>query len=258
MSTRTGPYVVRTRTISLPADNGATIEALITEPQEKGVFPGVAFGQEAMGPNRFGRRVASELASHGYVTITPDYYRGAGPSQPDNYDDFTEVAAAINALDFPRATFDVLSGVDWLRTQANVDPERVAVWGYCTGGTLVMLAASLDRRLAAAVVFFPSQPTYPQLTDLRPTHAMDLLWSIRCPVLMLSGDRDPFLQPDVLAEMNRRFDLYGVRHEGYVYPNAGHAFSADAAHMRNEEADEKSWAAATDFLERWMDDRLPG
>jgi carboxymethylenebutenolidase len=239
---------VLTRTIVLPARDGGQVSAFVAEPQAGGPHPGIVFGAEAMGPNRFGRRVASEMAALGYVTITPDYYRGSGPSQPDNYDDFTEVMAAIEALDFRRATFDLLAGLDWLQAHPQVDPQRCATWGYCTGATLSMLAASLERRLAAAVLFFPSQPRFEALTVKRPSHALDLVWSIACPVLLICGDQDPVLPPAVLADFRQRFEQWGVRHEIRVYPGAGHAFSADAPHMRNAEADAASWAAATAFL----------
>jgi len=245
-------HAVKTRTITLKTYDGAEASAFVAEPDGPGPYPAVVFGAEAMGPNRFGRRVAADVAALGYVTITPDYYRGAGPSQPDNYDDFTEVMAAIGELDFGAATFDVLSGVDWARAQANVDPDRVALWGYCTGATLTMLAASLDRRIAATVLFFPSQPTFEALTPKRPTHAIDLIWAIACPVLMLSGDQDAILSPAVLAEMRRRFDQWGVSYESHLYPGAGHAFSADAPHMHNAEATAASWAAATEFLDRHL------
>ena len=102
---------IRTRTLELAMPDGGRVPAFVAEPEGTGPYPAVAFGAEAMGPNRFGRRVASELAALGYVTITPDYYRGAGPSQPDNYEDFTEVIAAIDGLDFRQATFDLLAGV---------------------------------------------------------------------------------------------------------------------------------------------------
>jgi carboxymethylenebutenolidase len=243
---------VKTRTIVLKTYDGAEASAFVTEPDGPGPYPAVVFGAEAMGPNRFGRRVASDVAALGYVTITPDYYRGAGPSQPDNYDDFTEVMAAIAGLDFRAATFDVLAGLDWLRAQDNVDPDRVALWGYCTGATLAMLAASLDRRVAATVLFFPSQPTFEALTPKRPTHAIDLIWSIASPVLLISGDQDAVLPPPVLAEMKRRFDQWGVRFESRVYPGAGHAFSAEAPHMHNAEATAASWAAAVEFLGRHL------
>lgn len=240
---------IRSRTIRLQAMGGETA-ALVTEPTSPGPHPAIVFGCEAMGINSFGRRVAEDAAALGYVTITPDYYRGAGPSKPDSYDDFTEVLAAIEALDFRQATFDVLAAVDWARAQPNVDPERVAVWGYCTGATLAMLAASLDRTLAAAVLFFPSQPVFETLTPKRPAHPMDMIWSIACPVLVIYGDQDPLMPPERLAELRRRLELWGVPHEIRIYQGAGHAFSAPAAHMHNAAATEASWAEARGFLER--------
>jgi carboxymethylenebutenolidase len=243
-------HTVRTRTISLPTSDGGQAIAFVAEPEGPGPYPAIAFGAEAMGPNKFGRKVAADMAALGYVTITPDYYRGGGPSQPDNYNDFTEVMGAIDALDFRQATYDVLAGVDWLRAQPQVDPGRVAVWGYCTGGTLAMLAASLDRKLSATVLFFPSQPRFEALTVKRPAHPIDLVWSITSPVLLIYGDQDPIMPPDLLAELRRRFDQWGIRNEVRIYPGAGHAFSADAPHMHNAEATAASWEAATNFLER--------
>jgi len=246
------PYRVTTRTITLKTFDGAETSAFVAEPEGPGRFPAVAFGAEAMGPNRFGRRTASDLAALGYVTVTPDYYRGRGPSRPDDYTDFTEVMAAIGELDFRAATFDVLAGLDWARAQANVDAKRVALWGYCTGATLTMLGASLDRGVAATVLFFPSQPTFDALTPKRPVHAIDLIWAIRTPVLLISGDRDAILPPAMLDEIRSRFERSGGRYESRLYTGAGHAFSADAPHMRNEAAATASWGEATDFLRRHL------
>jgi carboxymethylenebutenolidase len=124
------------------------------------------------------------------------------------------------------------------------------VWGYCTGATLAMLAASLDRKLGAAVLFFPSQPTFEALTAKRPSHAMDLVWSINCPVMLICGDQDAILPPPLLTEIGRRFDQWNIPHQILVYPGAGHAFSAEAPHMYNARAAAASWTAATDFVAR--------
>lgn len=241
---------VTARMIDLTGQDGGRVPALVTEPVGAGPFPAVVFGGEAMGPNQFGRRVASELAARGYVTITPDYYRGTGPSKPDDYTDFAEVMAAIGALDFRQATFDVLAGADWLRAQPNVDAKRVATWGYCTGATLSLLATCLDQRIAAAVLFFPSQPMFDALTPKRPMHPMDLVWSLTCPVQVIYGDQDTIMPPERLAELRRRLEQWRVPHEIRIHPGAGHAFSAPAPHMYNAEAAESSWRQATEFLAR--------
>jgi carboxymethylenebutenolidase len=237
-------------TVLLPSDGGTVPTLVYAAPDEEGRHPAVVLSAEAFGVNQFTRRVASELASEGYAVVVPDYYRGNGLQDPESYTDFTEVMEFIDNLDFVQATHDVIAAVDYARGMLGVDPERVAVWGYCTGSTLAMLAASLDRRLAAAVLFFPSQPTFPELTAKRPVQPIDLLWNIACPVLLIYGDRD-FLF-DLVPEIRRRFEQWHVQHEIRIYQGAGHAFSAPVPPLRHDAADKAAWADALAFAARQL------
>jgi carboxymethylenebutenolidase len=131
-----------------------------------------------------------------------------------------------------------------------VDPDRVAVWGYCTGGTLAMMAASLDRRLAAAVLFFPSQPSFPELNAKRPVQPIDLLWNAACPLVIIYGDQDDLRHEFV--DHRSQFKQWGLNYEVKIYPNAGHAFSAPVPPLRNDEADAASWPDALAFAARYL------
>ena len=242
------PAGVKTRTLTLHTYDGQQTTAFVAEPDRPGRHPAIVFGQEAMGMNTFNRKVAVDMAAQGYVTIVPDYYRGVGPSKPDDYTDFSEVMVAIGALDFRQATYDVMAGTDWLRAQSHVDPERIAVWGYCTGGTLAMMAAALDRRLGAAVLFFPSQPKFEQIDAKHPAHPVDMVWNIACPVLVIYGDQDHIMPPELLAELRGNFAQWKIENEIHIYPGAGHAFSAPAPHMHNAEAATRSWTVASAFV----------
>jgi carboxymethylenebutenolidase len=113
-----------------------------------------------------------------------------------------------------------------------------------------MLAASLDRNLSAAVWFFPSQPTFAELTPAHPVHPVDLLWSITCPVLVIYGGADPIGPPEFIADLTNRFERWGIDHQINIYPGAGHAFSAPVAPLRHDAADAASWVDALDFLAR--------
>jgi carboxymethylenebutenolidase len=222
-------------------------------PAADGPLPAIVLSTEAFGINTFTRKVASELAEAGDVVVVPDYYRGHGLEDPESYTDFDEVMRFIDDLDFGGATHDVLAAIDHARQMSEVDADRVAVWGYCTGATLAMLAASLDRRLAAAVVFFPSQPTFAELTPKRPVQPLDLLWNVACPFLLIYGDED-FLFP-LVDEFRRRFEQANVEHQINIYPGAGHAFSAPVPPLRNDAADKASWVDALEFLDRHMASR---
>lgn len=211
--------------------------------------PAIVIGAEAFGINVFTRNVAATLAHGGYVVSVPDYWRGGGPVDRDGYEQFEEVLGHIDGLDFVRATHDLLAAVEQLRSRPFVDPDRVASWGYCTGATLALLTACLDRRLAASVLFFPSQPMFPEITPQRPVHPMDLLWNVACPLDIVYGDQDPVMQPDRMTDLRRRLEQWGIEHELRVYPGVGHAFSAPRGPLRHDAADRDSWprvAAALD------------
>ncbi len=232
--------------------HGARVPALVYRPGGAGPHAAIVIAPEAYGINRFTRRLSADLTGTGYVVVVPDYYRGHGLTRPDDYSDFTEVVNFIGELDFTGATNDILAGVDHARSLPDVDPDRVAVWGYCTGGTLAMLASMLDRRLAAAVWFFPSQPTFHDLGPRHPVHPVDLIWSISCPVLVIYGDQDPIAPPEFIADLRDRFERAGVRHQINIYPGGGHAFSAPDPPLHHEASDRASWADAVEFVGRHL------
>jgi carboxymethylenebutenolidase len=114
-----------------------------------------------------------------------------------------------------------------------------------------MMAASLDRSVAAAVLFFPSQPTFPELTATRPVQPIDLLWNVAGPILLIAGDQDEILI-DTIPEFRRRLGQWRIEHEIKIYEGAGHAFSAPVPPLRNDAADKASWADALAFVTRHL------
>ena len=217
-------------------------------PPGDGPHPGVVLGAEAFGVNEFIVEVGERLAAAGYAVLIPDYYRGAGPTNPESYDDFTEVIDAIARLDFTDATRALVGGIDTLRHTPGVDASRVAVWGYCTGGTLAWLAAC-QRDVAAAVLFFPSQPRFDELGPMTPVHPVDLLWMLTSPTLFIYGDEDQVMPADLLADVRGRIARWSVPAEVRLYPGAGHAFTVPSGPMRHEESAVAAWTDATAFLD---------
>lgn len=229
-----------------------TDAAEIVLPDGDGPHPAVVLGAEAFGVNTFIRGIQQRLTELGYAVAVPDYYRGDGPAGKDRYDDFTEVTGYIRRLDFTRGARDLAAAVDAVRSTPRVDPRRVAVWGYCTGGTLAWLAACLRGDLAAAVLYFPSQPVFATLSPRTPVHPIDLLWQLTCPALFIYGDEDKLLTPGLLADMRARIRDWDVDAQVNLYPGAGHSFTCPWGPMRNEEADHAAWNDAITFLSAKM------
>jgi carboxymethylenebutenolidase len=218
-------------------------------PAGRGPHPAVVLGAEAYGLNDFIRGVQNRLVDLGYAAVVPDYYHGEGPAHPEAYDDFTEVIDHIGRLDFTIGARDLAGAVDALRARPDIDPRRVSVWGYCTGGTLAWLAACLRGDLAAAVLFFPSQPRFSELEPKTPVHAMDLIWQLTCPTLFIYGDQDMVMPPELRADLQSRIDQWGADAEVRLYPGGGHAFSAPWGPMRHAESDRAAWEDAVAFLQ---------
>ncbi len=224
-------------------------EPLLLLPDGPGPHPGVVLGAEAYGVNEFIVEVGEQLTAAGCAVLIPDYYEGGGPIDREAYDDFVEVIEHISVLDFTRATRVLVRGIDQLRTTPGVDPTRVAVWGYCTGATLAWLAAC-QRDVAAAVLFFPSQPTFAELGPRTPVQPIDLLWMLDAPTLFMYGDDDELMPPDVLADLRARFERWDVPAEVVTYPGAGHAFTVPRGPLRNAEAAGAATRDAFAFLAR--------
>jgi len=230
----------------------ATPEPILLLPDTDGPHPGVVLGAEAYGVNEFIVEVGERLRSCGCAVLVADYYEGGGPTDREAYDDFTEVVDCIARLDFTRATRVLVDGVDQLRDTPGVDPNRIAVWGYCTGGTLAWLTAC-QRDVAAAVLFFPSQPTFAELGPNTPVHPVDLLWMLDGPTLIVYGDQDEVMPADGLADLRARIERWSVPAEIRTYAGAGHAFTVPWGPLRHADAAATATRDAEEFLDRVLD-----
>jgi carboxymethylenebutenolidase len=235
---------------------GEAVPAWLYRPEvADGPLLAFAIGAEATGVNRFIHDVGRDLADRGFVSVVPDYYRGAGPANPEDYTDTDEIMRHIGRLDFRLATYDLMAAVDLLEGHPAVDPRRVGVWGYCTGGTLTLLAACLRHDVALAVLFYPSQPVFDELSATRPAHPVDLVWNLNCPVFFAYGEQDPLMPPELLAKLRQRLRQWGIEHTIRIFPGCGHSFGAPIPGLHAPVSYQQAWdealSFAADHLTRW-------
>ncbi|GLI80558.1 hypothetical protein PoHVEF18_008913 [Penicillium ochrochloron] len=57
--------------------------------------------------------------------------------------------------DMQRRIDDFIDSVTWLSQQPLVDPKKIAVWGLCFDGNIMLATAAHDRRIAAVVAVAP-------------------------------------------------------------------------------------------------------
>ena len=198
------------------------------------------------------KTVANRYATDGYLVIAPDLLsvQGITPevgqdlvammTEPDeekrlaNQTALREGMAPARAPGYAEVALDMLTRVvDGLETEGF---DKIAVLGFCFGGTYSYALAAQDKRIVAAVPFYGTAPQD------------DRIPGITCPVLAFYGEIDPPIMEDyprVEAAMAKN----NIDWESHVYPGVQHAFFNDTNKLRyNAEATADSWKRSTEFL----------
>ena len=204
--------------------------------------PGVLIVHEWTGINDHMKQRAGMLAKLGYVAFAADIYgKGIRPAgQPEAAN-----TAGIYKNDRPLMRARVSAGLEELRKQRFVDPQRIAAIGYCFGGTTVLELAR-DGADVKGVVSFHGGLSTPTPQDAR---------NIKGKVLALHGADDPFVKGDEVAAFQDEMRKGSVDWQFIGYGNAVHSFTNKAAGTDNskgaaynEKADKRSWEAMKQFF----------
>jgi carboxymethylenebutenolidase len=167
----------------------------------------VVICQEIFGVNHHIRAVADSYAAAGYVTIAPCLFDRIRRGIELGYTAQETQEGRGYRLQIPKekALLDINSSINVVKHAG-----RVAVIGYCWGGTLAYLAAC-ELPVACAVSYYGGQIAKEHLGK-----------SPRRPVLYHFGEKDPYI-PATDIEKIRAADPGGTF---YVYP-ADHGFNCD-------------------------------
>jgi carboxymethylenebutenolidase len=192
---------------------------------------GVVVIQEIFGVNSHIRSICDRLAELGYGAIAPsifdrverDFQSGYSPEQ---------VAVARKFVANP----------DWEAFLRDTEAARaalggvgkVAVIGFCLGGTVAFLAATRLEGFAAASCFYGGR--IDAFADEKP----------RCPTQLHYGAEDQGIpMKNVESVRARRPDC-----EIFVYEGAGHGFHCDERASFHPQASKLAWARTVEFLAR--------
>lgn len=214
--------------------------------------PGVLVIHQWMGLTDYEKMRCQMLAEAGYVAFAADVY-GQG-IRPAN----TEAAAAESGKYYQDSTLyrqRLTAGLDWLAGArggenqdpgAQVDPNKIAVIGYCFGGSGALQLARAGAKLAGAVSF------HGILNISEPSDAKN----IACPLLVLHGLDDPYVPPEQVhgfvhemsdADVDMQFIAYTGAVHAFTQKEAGDDPSKGAAY--HAKADARSWNAMMSFFE---------
>jgi carboxymethylenebutenolidase len=216
----------------------------IFEAAEIGVGKGaVVVVQEAFGVNQHMRDVAERFAGEGYRAVVPHLFHREGDPQI-SYEDMESAMKHVRQLTEQGIAEDLQAAYDHLHEDGFEDP-RIAVVGFCMGGTVTFIEAA-ERSLGAAVTFYgggivEGRFGAPALLELAP--------KLKTPWLGCYGDQDKGIPVEQVEQLREAVGRAAVHTEIVRYPDAGHGFHCDARAAYHEASARDAWSRTLAWLD---------
>jgi carboxymethylenebutenolidase len=227
------------RGLELVAADGnrfAAWEARAAQPTGSGmvVLPDVR------GLHAYYRELVERFAEHGVDAVGIDYFgrtAGIGDRGPD-----FDWAAHVPRTTWEGLRADVTAAVGHLRATMGV--ERVCTIGFCMGGRLAFLTATIGLGLAGVVGFY-GWPVGPSKNGT--PAPLDEVAAFESPVLAIFGGADQGIGTDAVAAFEAALVAGGVEHRVVTYPGAPHSFF-DRKATEFADASAAAWAETLAFV----------
>eukprot|EP01098_Paradermamoeba_levis_P005483 TRINITY_DN2305_c0_g1_i1.p1 TRINITY_DN2305_c0_g1~~TRINITY_DN2305_c0_g1_i1.p1 ORF type:complete len:319 (-),score=116.81 TRINITY_DN2305_c0_g1_i1:49-909(-) len=202
--------------------------------------PAVVVLHDWDGLDAYEKKRADDQAKLGYVGFAADLYgKGIRPVEiPDRASNVTAFSGNRTA-----ARLRLVSHLNFVRTLADVDATKIAVSGYCFGGSMAIEAARAGFPLSAAVGFHGNPSTPIKVAN----------GTIRANLLVLVGARDTSIPDSALLDFQNEMRNSTVYYNLVSYSNAVHAFTVPndnptGNNRYDADADKKSHREMNSFL----------
>ena len=202
---------VSTAWISITQGAEGPFDAYLALPPT-GRGPGLLLLQEIFGVNAHMRAVAQQYALDGFVVLAPDLFWRQQQRADLGYvgAERERGIALMQGLQPAQVLADLQASLTALRQR----PEctgRVAALGYCLGGRLAYVAATLG--IDAAVAYYGGGIQ----------NQLALAQDIHCPVQFHYAEHDDHIPPAAIDAV--RTAMAGKPAEFHIYPGAHHGFN---------------------------------
>jgi dienelactone hydrolase len=225
------------------ADGATKLAGYVARPTSiKGKVPGVVVVHQWMGLTDHERKVSDDLAKLGYVALAADIY-GEGVHPKDT----SEAGKLAGSFKGDRALYRrrIAAALETLKAQKGVDGSRLAVIGFCFGGTGALEAARGGLPVKGVVSFHGGLDV----------PAGYVATPITTKVLVCHGADDPFVPAKEVAAFQDEMRQAKADYVFVAYAGAVHAFTQKEAGNDNSKgaaynaaAHRRSWQHMKDFF----------
>jgi carboxymethylenebutenolidase len=211
------------------------VTAVVVYPEIKDKASSVLVIHEIFGLTDWVQTVADKLAANGYIAIVPDLLSGMGPNGGGSASfPAADLNRAVSSLPADQVTADLYCISDYVKKLPAAN-GKLAVAGFCWGGTQAFRFANNRTDLDATFVFYGTAPA-----DVT---------KINAPVYGFYGGNDARVTatvPDTIELMKNA----GKKFDPAIYEGAGHGFMRTAMTPGDSNASNKK--ALEDSWKRWL------
>ncbi len=136
-----------------------SLQALVVYPESKKKTPVVVMIHEIFGQSDWAKEMADELAAQGFIVVEPDLLSGFGPNGggSDAFATQDDRVKAVSGLDPDTVLADLDAAADYAKKIPAAN-GKIAVAGFCWGGSKSFAFAAHRKDLSAAFVFYGTSP----------------------------------------------------------------------------------------------------
>lgn len=228
-----------------------TVKSFVVYPEVKNKATSVVVIHEIFGMSDWVQALTDELAEAGYIAIAPDLLSGMGPSGggTDELAASNGVGQAIGKLPPDQITADLNAVADYV-SKLPAANGKVAVGGFCWGGSQSFRFATNRPNLKAAFVFYGSAPATPPPDSKTDKTALE---KIKAPVYGFYAGNDARIgatvpgTTDAMKELKKTYDIVTYEGAGHGFMRAGEPIAPEptAPVAKGDEAADKK--AADDY-----------
>ena len=187
-----------------------TVQAFVVYPEIKTKAPVIILIHEIFGLSDWAKEMADELAGQGFIVVAPDLLTGFGPNNggSDAFPSMDATTKAVSGLDPDIVNADLDAAADYGK-KIPAGNGKIAVVGFCWGGSKSFAFAAHRKDLSAAFVFYGTGPA-----DVT---------TITAPVYGFYAGNDARVGATVPATTDA-MKAAGKKYEPVTYDGAGHGF----------------------------------
>lgn len=217
------------------------LQAFVVYPEAEGPAKSVIVIHENRGLNDWARLFADQLAAEGYLVIAPDFISNTkGKKRTTDFENSDAAREAIYELDPEQVTADLDAAFRYIKNDSS-STGKVAVVGFCWGGSQTFRYATNNEEITSAHVFYGTAPD-----------DAEALARISAPVFGYYGGDDNRVN-STIEQTEKYMEAAGNKYEYEIYEGAGHAFmrsgSQEDASEANKKAHDAAWERLLNLLE---------